>query len=593
MEEEKKSNKKVFYLVLGIVLSVGLTIGGTYAYFSASKTATGTQISGTTNDISGLSITTARVNLSPSPAPASDNLVPADFGVTPNNMTTTDVNRALTNKCVNNGYTGCHVWKITASSNQTIPSANIELSLSLIDVEDKDDWAYIVYEGTDTSSSNIVHKGNIITDFPNGASLDIHSGGSITGGTPKIYYVMVYLNNVNSAQNDGVTTGTTDARGTYNGTATLKAMGGEVKASFLDTAAEYITNLYTNASKSTATVNSITYNLAPSVNLMNDRLASSSVGADSGNIRYYGADPNNYVWLGDTFTSDYTYNSNGSSITRAANSKKLWRIIGVFDGRVKLVTADPISTQGLSWDTSANTTGGNRGYGINQWGPSGSYEGADLMRLLNPGYESDSINNSLYWAKETGTVYTGQSNATTANISFANTGLSQSEKDKIDTAIWYLGAFNGDASYANVHYASERQSETLGKICSSGNYCNDTVERTSTWNGKVGLMYPSDYGYGTDLSTCTKTLSNYSNSSNSYACRANDWLFNSSYLQLTIGPRADSSSGAYRVFIVYNDGSLGNGVAADGYRVRPAVYLKPGVTISGGNGTEEEPYILN
>ena len=248
MEEEKKSNKKVFYLVLGIVLSVGLTIGGTYAYFSASKTATGTQITGTTNDVSGLSITTARVNLSPSPAPASDNLVPADFGVQPTAMTTTEVNRALTNKCVDSGYTGCHVWKITASSSQTIPSANIELSLSLIDVEDKDDWAYIVYEGTDTSSSNIVHKGNIITDFPNGASLDIHSGGSITGGTPKVYYVMVYLNNVNSSQNDGTTSGTTDARGTYNGTATLKAMGGEVKVDFIDrtTPAEFFEYIIEN-----------------------------------------------------------------------------------------------------------------------------------------------------------------------------------------------------------------------------------------------------------------------------------------------------------------------------------------------------------
>ena len=236
---EKKTKKRAYlYLALGAILLIELAIGGTFAYFSASKTATGDSITGTTNDVSGLSITTARVNLSPSPAPASDNLVPADFGVTPSNMTTTEVNRALTNKCVNNGYTGCHVWKITASSNQTMPSANIELSLSLIDVEDKDDWAYIVYEGTDTSSSNIVHKGNIITDFPNGASLDIHSGGSITGGTPKIYYVMVYLNNVNSAQNDGVTNGTTDARGTYNGTAVLKALGGQVKVDFIENATD-------------------------------------------------------------------------------------------------------------------------------------------------------------------------------------------------------------------------------------------------------------------------------------------------------------------------------------------------------------------
>ena len=394
---------------------------------------------------------------------------------------------------------------------------------------------------------------------------------------------MVYLNNTSSVQNSG----TYDGRGAYNGTATLKAMGGEVKVSFL-TAAEYITNLYTDASKSTATVNSITYNLAPSVNLMNDRKGSSSVGADAGNIRYYGAEPNNYVWLGDTFTSDYTYTSNGSSLTRTSGSKKLWRIIGVFDGRLKLITADPILITHLPWDTSAS--GVNAGTGINQWGPSDSYEGADLMRLLNPGYESESINNSLYWIKGTGIVYNGPNNVTTSNISFANTGLSQSEKDKIDAAIWYLGAYNGNASYVNVQYVAERQSATLGKICSSGNMCNDTVTRTSTWNGKVGLMYPSDYGYATDLSTCTQTLYNYDNSANSYACRSKDWLYNSSYWQWTMSPRA-SSSGAYDVFSVDNSGKLY--VSYYNERVRPAVYLKPGVTISGGNGTEEEPYVLN
>ena len=368
-------------------------------------------------------------------------------------------------------------------------------------------------------------------------------------------------------------------------------------------AATYIRNLYLQNKDKTATVNGIKYNLASSVGLMNDRLGSNSTDIDGGNIRYYGANPNNYVWLGDTFTSAYTYTSNGSSITRAANSKKLWRIIGVFDGKLKLVTADPISTHELSWDTSVNnTTGGNSGDGINQWGESGDYTGADLMKLLNPGYEFNTdlnsygtsivVNNSLYWNKGTGTVYRGPSNYTTANISFANTGLSQSEKDKIDTAVWYLGAYNGSTSYVNVQYAAERQSSTLGKTCSSGNNCNDTVTRTATWTGKVGLMYPSDYGYATDLSTCAQTLYNYSNSSNSYACRAKDWLFNSSFGQWTISPRANSSS-AYGVFYVGITGSLDSYSAGNGRSIRPAVYLKATARIASGTGTYADPYVIN
>ena len=365
-------------------------------------------------------------------------------------------------------------------------------------------------------------------------------------------------------------------------------------------AATYIKFLYSAAGKSTATVNSITYNLAPSVNLMNDRHASMDTDINGGDIRYYGDNPNNYVWLGDSYTSEYTFTSNGSSITRNAGNKKLWRIIGLFDGRLKLISNDPISgNTGLSWDTSENnTTGGNSGYGINQWGEStysdtgNVYEGADLMRLLNPGYEDESINNSLYWNKGAGTVYNGRSNATTSNVSFADTGLSSSEHNMIDTATWYLGAYDGNASYVNTQYLAERQSSILGKICSSGTYCNDKVVRTDTWEGKVGLMYPSDYGYATDLITCNQTLNNYSTSANSYACRSQDWLFDSSMDQWTMSPHAGSVNANY-VFYVNDDGNLSYDYACYGNAVRPAVYLKSGVSISGGNGSQSDPYVLS
>ena len=366
-------------------------------------------------------------------------------------------------------------------------------------------------------------------------------------------------------------------------------------------AADYITDLYTNATKSTATVNSITYNLAPSVGLMNDRLGSMGTDINGGNIRYYGEDPDNYVWLGDSYTSDVTFEGtitgdgystkeecireNGEAyctedIVRHTDDKKLWRIIGVFDGRLKLITADPISTQGLSWDTSAS--GINNGNGINQWGPSNSYEGADLMRLLNPGYTG--TNSSLYWNKTSGTVYTGRSDATTASISFANTGLSQSEKDKIDTAVWYLGA-SASYSYVNVQYAAERQDTTLGKICSLGTYCNDTVERTSTWNGKVGLMYPSDYGYATDLSQCSDTVDDYAS-----GCYLTDWL-RTNFFEWTISPYA--ASDANYVFSVDENGNLCSYAEYIAGRVRPAVYLKSGLKISDGAGTESDPYVLS
>ena len=367
---------------------------------------------------------------------------------------------------------------------------------------------------------------------------------------------------------------------------------------------------------------------------MNDRHASMSTNADAGDIRYYGADPNNYVDIGhrntkpwekwnifkgmfensqqcyDTANCETNYamigqlidmdftsaaqceaampsilaNAGVSSIDEICGEQPiLYRIIGVFDRRLKLVTADPISTTNLSWDTSANTTGGNSGYGINQWGPSNSYEGADLMRLLNPGYEGENVNNSLYWNKGTGSVYTGYNNGTKSNVSFSNTGLTSNERSLIDTATWYTGAYD-QFSYVDAHYTAERGS--MGKICSGGNFCNDTVERTNTWNGKVGLIYASDYGYAADLAQCNQILNSY----NKTGCVDTNWLkSNSLYWTMSSRARSDSASD---VFAVNYDDRLFGDEANYAYTVRPAVFLKSGVSISGGNGSQSNPFVL-
>ena len=590
MEEKNNERKKILLVIAIFIALIALSVGGVYAYFSARATNSGQNITGRTLDINGSTLTIAatRLNLNPSPAPVSDNLLPAKFGVDPTEMTTTQVNKALSKQCVVGGYTGCHVWKITASATQDIPTANIRLNLNVNTVTDKDEWSYVVYTGTDSEATSVLNKGLINTDFGNTTNtIDIHNGASLSTGTPAIYYVMVYLNNTNSVQNDGVNDNTTNETGAYNGSVILEAMGGEVKVNFLDDAVEYITNLYNNAEKSTATVNNITYNLAPSVGLMRDQFGSSSSAENTGNLRYYGADPSNYVWLGDTYIEDITEKvctgfppSCSNVVTRQAGDKKLWRIVGVFDGRIKLVTADPINTQGLSWDTSANTTGGNSGTGINQWGPSGTYEGADLMKLLNEGYTG--TNGSLYWTKGTGTVYTSNNNTTTADVSFANTGLTSVEKNMIDTATWYTGAYDQE-SYADAHYTAERGN--MGKICTQGTtYCDDTVTRTNTWNGKVGLISASDYGYSADLSQCNQTLDNYS------SCTSSNWL-SIGKVEWTISPRAYSDYARY-VFHVFVGGFLDYDYAGDRAAVRPAVFLKSGVTIFGGNGSQSDPFVI-
>ena len=103
--------------------------------------------------------------------------------------------------------------------------------------------------------------------------------------------------------------------------------------------AKYITNLYTGAEKEMVTNNDITYNTAPSVSLMNDRLGDTTTDLDGGNIRYYGASPNNYIYF--------------NCETYPDTNCEIWRIIGVFDGKLKIIRNESIGS--YSWDNKNDT----------------------------------------------------------------------------------------------------------------------------------------------------------------------------------------------------------------------------------------------
>ena len=304
-------------------------------------------------------------------------------------------------------------------------------------------------------------------------------------------------------------------------------------------------------------------------------------GTSDNNLRYVGSNPCNYVKI----------------------DNEIWRIIGLMnnidDGtgkketRIKLIRNEAIGT--YSWDSSESSV--NSGYGVNEWSQ------ADLMKLLNPGYESESVGGSLYYNNSSGNCYYAENNATKA-CDFTTTGLKTNLKNLVGNTLWHTGSQGTNSSSLTSSFYTYERSSNTGKICTSGTYCNDTVTRTTTWNGKIGLMYPSDYGYATSggstsnrTSCLGKELSNW-NSSSFSDCKNNDWLYNSSNWQWTISPVADSSRSAIAAFVVYNEGhvssnfaSIVNGVFADNQSaVRPSVYLIPSTSILGGEGTLENPY---
>ena len=252
------------------------------------------------------------------------------------------------------------------------------------------------------------------------------------------------------------------------------------------------------------------------------------------NIRFIGSDPDNYMY----FNCDDYLNQSDSTCEK-------WRIIGMFqnmtkeDGSqstlVKIIRADNLGSN--SWDSRI----------LNNW------INASLKTTLNDDYYN-------------GTYDTGAlKNDLTRNA--------------IESVVWNLGGSDTIYITSSTFYAYERDTKVY-------------TGRLTTWTGKIGLMYPSDYGYATsggeqtDRTTClTTNIVHWG-----YECFVNDYLYKNSYGQWTL---TSNSSNGYTAFRVNTDGYVNNNNTNEFEGVLPVAYLKSDISISQGDGSSSSPYQLN
>ena len=280
------------------------------------------------------------------------------------------------------------------------------------------------------------------------------------------------------------------------------------------------------------------------------------------NVRYIGANPSNYVYFN---CSDYSNQSDSTC--------EKWRIIGVFKNMTKEDGSQAdlvkiIRNYGIgyySWDYTSS------GSYSNDW------SNGTLQKLLNSG---------AYYNATTGTYYNGSTTA--INVNFTSTGLkNDSTRNAIERVVWNLGGLSYPSNTTSTFYSAERGTKVY-----SG--------RPTTWTGKIGLMYPSDYGYATaggsttNRATCmTINLFDWNvDSSEVSDCINNDYLYKSDSVQWTLTPRSSTSDIAFYV------GTKGYLFSVNGVNsaqpVRPAAYLKSDILLSGvGDGSSTFPYQLS
>jgi len=159
-----------------------------------------------------------------------------------------------------------------------------------------------------------------------------------------------------------------------------------------------------------------------------------------------------------------------------------------------------------------------------------------------------------------------------------------------DNAIWNLGAKEWLYTMPlSDMYIGERGAQVGNSLCTAGTpNCNDSITRIKEWQGKVGLIYPSDYGYASANAECPKDIVD-----NDSLCEVNNWLHIDNEWYWTISLHANSIVNATRVWFADSSRSIIDFHAYNPSSVRPSVYLSPDVKIIDGTGTKTAPYILN
>jgi len=281
-------------------------------------------------------------------------------------------------------------------------------------------------------------------------------------------------------------------------------------------------------------------------------------GAGDNSYRYAGASDqvNNYVCFGST-----------QSPCPADN---LYRIIGVFGDKVKLIKSDYATSTllGTDGDYSKMLT-------VNSWDNS-NYKGNNLANIVRYtwNYKNNTTINNGHGSN---TWSTSLLNKTNLNKNFI-TNIGADWAAKIAETTWKVGG-NTETNIINQPAKIAYQNEIVSPVT------KNTTDNATTYSAKVGLMYASDYGFAALPSAWTANLNTY----NGDDIKNVNWMYMGLY-EWTLSRYADY---AFYVFYVNNTGNLNSYDASSALALRPVFSLTSSVNYVSGSGTATDPIVVN
>ena len=510
MENKKQA---IILSVVAIVALLSLIIGATYAYFQASGnsgSSTNVNVTTYTSDLLTFEI-------------GDDIAVYANqtsFASGKGNATGSTYAKATlvannkTNEATKNYYVYLNISEntFTYTQNESTP----ELLLTIKDTSGNEITSITGLthktvtdgKGASISGFDITTKSGVITLFDN---------REITANPTKTeeWNITVTFVNYNANQ-------TGNAGKSFN----AKLMIQQESQSNQTLLADYVISQYTG----TQGENSLYYHNSSLTN-----------GAGDNSYRYAGASEsvNNFVCFGST--------------TNPCPTDNLYRIIGVFEDKVKLIKYD--------YATSALLGTNGDYYGTST--PSTSYYKGSLTSI-----------DQYYWNNATKKNTWSESNLNKINLNknFIN-NIGSTWANKIATTTWKVGG---------------NTSNNIAKSIPSVAYQNEIVAPVEniTYDAKIGLMYVSDYGFAASPSAWTKTLHSYiGNDANGTSIKTINWMY-MGVLDWTISLNSDD---LYNAFDVLSGGYVDADFVSGNSGVRPSFNLLSSVKYVSGSGSMSDP----
>ncbi len=506
----KKSTKIMILSLVSVIFVLLLVLGITKAFMKPIEQGGNiTEVS--LNSCAKIKLTsTSNVNLSSS-YPMSRN----------RGLQTTPYKFTVTSYC--DSYVGFNLYVATLSTN-TI------------------DAKYVRYILTETGTKNVIQEGilssatNGVSDFTDTEKTELNTGLKGTyGSIYKIHSENIPLKGNKSYDLylflDGDVADNSTMGKTFKAGVAVKSYEREKDILLAD----YVKSLYTG----TQGENGIYYHDA---NLTN--------GAGDNSYRYAGASDqvNNYVCFG--------------SSTTPCPADNLYRIIGVFGDKVKLIKPDYATSALLGTDGDYKEK-----YSYN----SSYYKGNNLANIA-----------AYNWNKSNQNTWSlSNLNKTNLNQNFI-TNIGADWAAKIAETTWKVGG-NTFANIANTSAKKAYQNEIVNPVT------KNSQDNKTEYSAKIGLMYVSDYMYAVPQDKWT-LVGNHSSGNDYGTATSVNWMYMGLH-EWTISRYSDTSN--YVFYVNYTGSVSSNNVGDDAFGVRPVFNLTSSVNYVSGSGTATDPILVN